>query len=77
MMGTRSGDLDPGAVLSVIKQESSVSAAKNVLNGQAGLLGVSAISSDMQELLGKEADGPHAAEAVACSATKPGSSWAP
>lgn len=65
MMGTRSGDLDPGAVLYVIKQESSVSAARNVLNEQAGLLGVSAISSDMRELLDKEAGDPHAAEAVA------------
>jgi acetate kinase len=65
MMGTRSGDLDPGAVLYLVKKGSTLSAARDVLNEQAGLLGVSGISSDMQELLGKEADDPRAAEAIA------------
>jgi len=65
MMGTRSGDLDPGAVLYLVKQGPTLSAAQDVLNQQAGLLGVSGLSSDMQELLGKEADDPRAAEAIA------------
>jgi acetate kinase len=65
MMGTRSGDLDPGAVLYLVKERLTLSAAKDVLNEQAGLLGVSGISSDMQELLAKETDDPRAAEAIA------------
>ena len=65
MMGTRSGDLDPGAVLYLVKELPTLSAAKDVLNEQAGLLGVSGISSDMQELLAKETGDHRAAEAIA------------
>lgn len=65
MMGTRSGDLDPGAVFYLIADGLSPSAAKQVLNEQAGLLGLSGISSNMQDLLSKEANDPHAAEAIA------------
>ncbi len=64
MMGTRSGDLDPGAVFYLIADGLSPSATKKVLNEQAGLLGVSGISSNMQDLLDKAANDPHAAEAV-------------
>ena len=64
-MGTRSGDLDPGAVLYLVKELPTLSAAKDVLNEQAGLLGVSGISSDMQELLAKETGDHRAAEAIA------------
>lgn len=65
MMGTRCGDLDPGAVFYMIADGVSPSAAKRVLNEQAGLLGVSGISSNMEDLLDKEADDPHVAEAIA------------
>ena len=64
MMGTRSGDLDPGAVFFVANEESSLAVAKTVLNEKAGLLGVSEISSDMQDLLGKETIDSRAAEAI-------------
>lgn len=64
MMGARSGDLDPGAVFCVIKKESSLAAARVVLNEQSGLFGVSGISSDMQDLIGREAVDPRAAEAI-------------
>lgn len=64
MMGTRSGDLDPGAVFHVVKKGSSLAAARDVLNEQAGLLGVSGISSDMQDLLAKETVDYRAAEAI-------------
>ena len=64
MMGTRSGDLDPGAVFYVLNKGSSLDAAKEVINERAGLLGVSGISSDMQDLLSKETIDRHAADAI-------------
>ena len=64
MMGTRSGDLDPGAVFYVLSKGSSLDVAKEVLNEGAGLLGLSGISSDMQDLLGKETVDQHAADAI-------------
>jgi acetate kinase len=65
-MSTRSGDLDPGLVL-YFGQNASMSAAEfnTMINHLSGLLGVSETSSDMRDLLAKEADDPRAAEAVA------------
>jgi acetate kinase len=66
MMGTRSGDLDPGVILYLIEEKGlPASRARDVVNRQAGLLGVSGVSSDMQDLLRKEAHDPRAAEAIA------------
>jgi acetate kinase len=65
VMGTRSGDLDPGVLLHLLRsQEMSPSALGKLVNQEAGLLGVSGISADMQELLSKESVDQHAAEAV-------------
>ncbi len=65
MMGTRSGDLDPGVLLHLMQHEGLDAAALNELvNHQAGLLGVSGITSDMKtlhELYGSE---PRAVRAV-------------
>jgi acetate kinase len=57
VMGTRSGDIDPGAVLHVMER-SGMSAAqmRQVLNQESGLLGVSG-SADMRTLLAREARG--------------------
>ncbi|HUZ63551.1 MAG TPA: acetate/propionate family kinase, partial [Acetobacteraceae bacterium] len=64
MMGTRSGSLDPGAVLHLITQCGMTAAAvEDLLYHRSGLLGVSGISNDMRALLAS-AD-PHAAEAIA------------
>lgn len=51
MMGTRSGDLDPGVLL-YLMQEKKYSAAmlEIMLNHHSGLLGISGISSDMRVL---------------------------
>ncbi len=51
MMGTRSGDLDPG-VLFYLMQEKKYDAAmlETMFNHQSGLLGISGISSDMRAL---------------------------
>ncbi|GAC1540294.1 MAG: hypothetical protein NVS2B7_12470 [Herpetosiphon sp.] len=66
VMGTRSGDLDPGVLLYLLQAEGLTAGELNTLvNQQAGLLGLSALSGDMQELLRHEATDPHAAEAIA------------
>ncbi len=51
-MGTRSGSLDPGVILYLMDQRRmDVRAVEKLLYHQAGLLGVSGISSDMRVLL--------------------------
>ena len=66
MMGTRTGDLDPGVLLYLLAERGMTPAALNELvNRQAGLLGVSGISADMRDLLERESADGHAAEAVA------------
>jgi len=49
-MGTRSGDIDPQAVLR-LAGDMGIDAAGEILNKQAGLLGLSGHSSDMRDLL--------------------------
>ncbi len=52
MMSTRSGDLDPGVLLYLLRQKNlSPSAIAEMVNKNAGLLGVSKTSPDMKELL--------------------------
>src|SRR5262245_38952342 len=52
MMGTRSGDLDPGVLLHLMREKSfDHDRLDHAVNEQAGLLGVSGISSDMKILL--------------------------
>lgn len=65
MMGTRSGDLDPG-VISWFARDAGMSRAAidRMLDDGSGLLGVSGTSADMQILLGLEASDPRAKEAV-------------
>jgi acetate kinase len=65
MMGTRSGDLDPGAIWWILQQEGLGAAQlSELVNHQSGLLGVSGISSDMQDLLARESGDAAAADAV-------------
>ncbi len=66
VMGTRTGDLDPGVLLYLL-QERRISPAdlSALVNKEAGMRGVSGTSGDMQDLLGKEASDPRAAEAIA------------
>lgn len=52
VMGTRTGDLDPGVLLYLLESQGMSPAAVNELvNRQSGLLGVSGISADMHDLL--------------------------
>ncbi|MDQ2950328.1 MAG: acetate/propionate family kinase, partial [Acidobacteriota bacterium] len=65
-MSTRSGDLDPGLVLYLSATENmSAKDFNTMVTSQSGLLGVSESSSDMQDLLEREASDVRAAEAVA------------
>jgi acetate kinase len=52
VMGTRSGDLDP-AILDFIasKEGLSMTEVESLLNNQSGLLGISGLTDNMQELL--------------------------
>ena len=66
VMGTRTGDLDPGIVWYMMHSEQMTTKKFNhLINHESGLLGVSEISSDMQDLLKKESSDVRAAEAVA------------
>lgn len=52
MMGTRTGNLDPGVVLYLMDQRGmDARAIEKLLYNESGLLGISAISSDMRTLL--------------------------
>ena len=65
VMGTRSGDVDPAAVLHFMEREGvGVSEASALLNGHGGLLGISGVSNDMRALLEAEDSNPRARLAV-------------
>lgn len=65
MMSTRTGDLDPGVLLYLLRAGYTVDQLDRMLNREAGLLGVSGSSSDMKTLLEKRKKDPHADLAVA------------
>ena len=51
MMGTRSGDIDAGAVTYIMEKEGlDAAGVSNLLNKKSGVAGVSGVSSDMREL---------------------------
>lgn len=51
MMGTRTGDIDSSAILTIMKKEDlTPDEANDLLNKKSGLLGVTGISSDMREV---------------------------
>lgn len=52
MMGTRSGSIDPGILIHLLRKD-ELDAVKldRILNHESGLLGVSGVSSDMREVL--------------------------
>jgi acetate kinase len=64
-MGARSGDLDPGLVWYLARTEKMGAKEFNeMVNFESGLLGVSETSSDMRDLLDRQAKDSRAAEAV-------------
>ncbi|MBX3431450.1 MAG: acetate/propionate family kinase [Hyphomonadaceae bacterium] len=50
-MATRSGDIDPGVVLHLLRAGRSLEDVEDLLNRRSGLLGLSGVSADMAELL--------------------------
>jgi acetate kinase len=63
-MSTRSGDLDPGVAWYLMKKGMNAEAFNDLINHQSGLLGISGISSDMQDLLHHEKENKDAALAI-------------
>ncbi len=64
MMSTRSGDLDPGILLYLMKEKGyDAGKIEHLVNHESGLLGVSSISPDMKTLLDNRKD-PKAYQAV-------------
>ena len=52
MMGTRSGDMDPAAVLRMVELGNTAKEVDNILNKKSGLLGVGGINTgDMRDML--------------------------
>lgn len=64
MMGTRSGDLDPGVVLRLFQGGRSLEEVANLLTNRCGLLGVSGETDDVRDLLARSASDAAAAEAL-------------
>ena len=62
-MGSRTGNLDPGVLLYLMREENmDVDALEHLLYKESGWLGISGISSDMKTL--HQADDPRAEEAI-------------
>jgi acetate kinase len=65
VMGTRPGDLDPGVVVHMMRSENAgADEIDRFLNERCGLRGISDTTSDMRDLLEKQASDARAAEAV-------------
>lgn len=56
MMGTRSGDLDPGVILHLIQQGMTPDELQQLLYRNSGLLGISEVSADMRHLRGHDSE---------------------
>lgn len=51
IMGTRCGDLDAGALLSIADRENlSIGQVSELINSKSGMLGISGVSSDMRDI---------------------------
>src|SRR5262249_18500036 len=65
VMGRGSGDLDPGILLYLMREQGyDARRLEGVVDEEAGLLGISATTSDMKALLAQRERDPRAAEAV-------------
>lgn len=67
VMGTRSGNLDPGAVTYIMQRRAlDPAAAGALLNEHSGLLGISGVSNDMREIIeASRAGNERASKAIA------------
>ncbi len=61
VMGTRSGDVDPGILISIMREEGlSADDIDRILNKEAGLAGLSECGNDMRDIEERAADGDEA-----------------
>lgn len=66
MMGTRTGDLDPGVLVYLLREKNYDAASlERLVDAESGLLGVSELASDMKTLLAKRNSDPRAEQAIA------------
>jgi acetate kinase len=66
VMGTRTGDLDPGLMSYLIKEDLlSPTQFQALVNHESGLLGISETSADVRDLLQREAQDARARDALA------------
>jgi len=56
VMGTRSGDLDPGVVLELVRKH-GVDDVDQMLNRKSGLAGLSGVGNDLRDIQSRAADG--------------------
>jgi acetate kinase len=65
VMGTRSGDLDPGVMLYLLRSRGfSVRGLDDAINREGGLLGISETSSDVRDLLAASSTDSRAQDAI-------------
>jgi acetate kinase len=65
IMGTRSGDIDPGVLVYLMRaRKLDATALEDLVNRRSGLLGISGIASDMRRLHEAAAASPDAALAI-------------
>jgi acetate kinase len=65
MMGSRTGDIDPGVIIYLINEQACNPEQLNeVINHQSGLKGVSVTSGDMKELIQNQSTDTRAKEAI-------------
>ncbi len=58
VMGTRSGDIDPGALIHLLRQDGfDVDRLDDLLNRESGLAGLSGIGNDLRDIEAKAAEG--------------------
>lgn len=70
LMGTRSGDIDPGAIqFLMMKEELTIAEMLDVLNRKSGVLGVSGVSSDFRDIMKAAEEGNHRAQTALNSFT--------
>lgn len=63
VMGTRSGDVDPGVLIELMRAEGlDADGLDRVLNKQSGLTGLSGVGNDMRDIESRAADGDEASQ---------------
>ncbi len=63
VMGTRSGDVDPGALIALLRRDGvDVDGLETLLNRESGLAGLSGVGSDLRDIEARAAEGDAACQ---------------